>query len=224
MRVLLAEDEQDMADVLEAILKREHYGVDVVNNGQDALDWALTGVYDGIILDVMMPRRNGLEVVSTLRKKSVDTPVLILTAKSQVSDKVAGLDAGADDYLSKPFDVKELIARVRALTRRGGNFTPTVMEIGNLTLDRATFELSNGREQIRLGSKEFQLFELLIRNQGHVLSTEQLMERIWGCESDAEINVVWAYISYLRRKLKCLNANVNLTASRGRGYMLETVQ
>jgi len=210
-----------MSDVLEAVLKREHYGVDVVDNGQDALDWAVSGEYDGIILDVMMPRRSGLEVVKTLRKQSVDTPVLLLTAKSQLADKVAGLDAGADDYLSKPFDIPELIARVRALTRRSGSFTPTVMEIGNLTLDRATFQLSNGQESIRLGSKEFQLLELLIRNQGHLLSTEQLMERIWGCESDAEINVVWAYISYLRRKLKSLEANVHLTAIRGRGYMLE---
>lgn len=221
MRILVAEDERDLALALEAMLKREHYSVDVVYDGMDALDYGLAENYDGLVLDIMMPRRDGLEVLRLLREKGVSTPVLLLTAKSEVDDRIRGLNAGADDYLTKPFAMGEFVARVRALTRRSAAYTPSQMTAGDLTLDRSTFELSAHGASVRLGNKEFQLLELLMRQRGGFLSTEQLMERIWGYESEAEVNVVWAYISYLRRKLEGLHSNVKITASRGRGYTLE---
>lgn len=221
MRILVADDERDLAEALEAMLKREHFSVDVVYDGQDALDYGLAENYDCLVLDIMMPRRDGLEVLRQLREKGVATPVLLLTAKGEVSDRIKGLNAGADDYLSKPFAMGEFVARVRALTRRSGTFTPDQLTVGNLTLDRTTFELSANGSSVRLGNREYQLLELLMRQQGRFLSTEELMERIWGYESEAELSVVWAYISYLRRKLEGLNAHVRIAASRGRGYMLE---
>ncbi len=221
MRILVADDEPEMTMVLEALLQREHYSVDVVDNGQDALDYGLAENYDCLILDIMMPKMDGIQVLQTLRAKNISTPVLLLTAKSQVEDRVAGLDSGADDYLPKPFDNREFIARVRALTRRGGEYTPSVLTAGNAELDCSTFELKCGSACIRLGNKEFQMLELLMRQKGRLISTEQFMEHIWGCDSDAEINVVWAYISYLRRKLEAVGGNVRITACRGRGYLLE---
>ena len=221
MRILVADDERDLAQALEAMLKREHYSVDVVYDGQDALDYGLTENYDCLVLDVMMPRRDGLEVLRQLREKGVATPVLLLTAKGEVADRIKGLNAGADDYLSKPFAMGEFTARVRALTRRSGVYTPDQLTVGDLTMDRATFELSANGSSVRLGNREYQLLELLMRQQGRFLSTEELMERIWGYESEAELNVVWAYISYLRRKLEGLHTCVRIAASRGRGYMLE---
>ena len=221
MRILVADDERDLAQALEAMLKREHYSVDVVYDGQDALDYGLAENYDCLVLDIMMPHRDGLEVLRQLREKGVATPVLLLTAKGEVADRIRGLNAGADDYLSKPFAMGEFMARVRALTRRSGVFTPDQLTVGDLTLDRATFELSANGSSVRLGNREYQLLELLMRQQGRYLSTEELMERIWGYESEAELSVVWAYISYLRRKLEGLHAHVRIAASRGRGYMLE---
>ena len=221
MRILVADDERDLAEALEAMLKREHFSVDVVYDGQDALDYGLAENYDCLVLDIMMPRRDGLEVLRQLREKGVATPVLLLTAKGEVSDRIRGLNAGADDYLSKPFAMGEFVDRVRALTRRSGAFTPDQLTVGDLTLDRTTFELSANGSSVRLGNREYQLLELLMRQQGRFLSTEELMERIWGYESEAELSVVWAYISYLRRKLEGLNAHVRIAASRGRGYMLE---
>ena len=207
--------------VLQALLSREHYSVDVVYNGQDALDYGLSNNYDCLVLDIMMPGLDGVQVLRTLRAQNVSTPVLLLTARSQVEDRIAGLNSGADDYLPKPFHNGEFIARVRALTRRSQSFTPSVLSAGNITLDCATFELRQGSSAVRLGSKEFQMLEMLMRQQGRPISTEQFMERIWGYDSEAEINVVWAYISYLRRKLEGLHSNVKITASRGRGYTLE---
>ena len=221
MRILVADDEPEMTMVLEALLKREHYSVDVVHNGQDALDYGLAENYDGIILDIMMPKLDGIQALQT--PKNVATPVLLLTAKSQVEDRVTGLDSGADDYLPKPFDNREFVARVRALTRRGGEYRPTALTAGNVTLDCAAFELKCGSSCIRLGSKEFQMLELLMRQEGRLISTEQFMEHIWGYDSEAEINVVWAYISYLRRKLEAVGANVRITARRGQGYLLEEI-
>ena len=221
MRILVADDERDLAEALEAMLKREHFSVDVVYDGQDALDYGLAENYDCLVLDIMMPRRDGLEVLRQLREKGVAIPVLLLTAKGEVSDRIKALTAGADDYLSKPFAMGEFVARVRALTRRSGAFTPDQLTVGDLTLDRTTFELSANGSSVRLGNREYQLLELLMRQQGRFLSTEELMERIWGYESEAELSVVWAYISYLRRKLEGLNAHVRIAASRGRGYMLE---
>ncbi|MBQ1995601.1 MAG: response regulator transcription factor, partial [Clostridia bacterium] len=198
--------------------------VDPVYNGQDALDYGLCENYDGIILDIMMPKKNGIEVLTELRKNGVDTPVLILTAKGEVDDKILGLDSGADDYLTKPFAMGELLARIRALTRRKADFTPNLLTIGNLSLNRESFELSAGDESIRLGNKEFQMIEMLMGNPGRLISTEQFMEKIWGYETEAEINVVWVYISYLRKKLVSLNANVEIKAVRGVGYTLEEIK
>ena len=221
MRILVADDEPEMTMVLEALLKREHYSVDVVHNGQDALDYGLAENYDCIVLDIMMPRLDGIQVLQALRAKNIATPVLLLTAKSQIEDRVTGLDSGADDYLPKPFDNREFTARVRALTRRGGGYKPTVLTTGNITLDCSTFELKCGGACIRLGNREFQMLELLMRQEGRLISTEQFMEHIWGYDSEAEINVVWAYISYLRRKLEAVGANVRIVARRGQGYLLE---
>ncbi len=224
MRLLLAEDEQDLSKALCAILKHNNYSVDAVYNGQDALDYGLCENYDGIILDIMMPKKNGIEVLTELRKSGVDTPVLILTAKSEVDDKILGLDSGADDYLTKPFAMGELLARIRALTRRKADFTPNLLTSGNLSLNRESFELSVEEESIRLGNKEFQMMEMLMSNPGRLISTEQFMERIWGYETEAEINVVWVYISYLRKKLASLKANLEIKAVRGVGYTLEEIK
>ena len=221
MRLLLAEDEQDLSKALCAILKHNNYSVDAVYDGQDALDYGLSENYDGIILDIMMPKKNGIEVLTELRKRGVDTPVLILTAKGEVDDKILGLDSGADDYLTKPFAMGELLARIRALTRRKADFTPNLLSSGNLSLNRETFELSVEDDSIRLGNKEFQMMEMLMSNPGRLISTEQFMEKIWGYETEAEINVVWVYISYLRKKLASLKANLEIKAVRGVGYTLE---
>ncbi len=223
MRLLLAEDEKDLSKALCAVLKHNNYSVDPVYNGQDALDYGLCENYDAIILDIMMPKKNGLEVLSELRKQGVDTPVIILTAKSETEDKILGLDTGADDYLTKPFSMGELLARIRALTRRKSEFSPNLLTIGNLSLNRETFELSVGSNSLRLGNKEFQMIELLMSSPGRLISTEQFMERIWGYETEAEINVVWVYISYLRKKLATLGANLEIKAVRGVGYTLEEV-
>lgn len=221
MRILVADDEGDLTNALKAMLTGEHYSVDVVNNGQDALDYALSENYDGIVLDIMMPLMDGLTVLSTMREKGVATPVLLLTAKSEVRDRIQGLDTGADDYLPKPFAPGEFIARVRALTRRPGTFVAKQLSIGNITLDCTTFDLRCGDNTIRLGNKEFQMLEMLLRQQGRFISTDQFMDRIWGYESQSEQNVVWAYISYLRKKLNAIGSNVRISANRGRGYILE---
>lgn len=224
MRLLLAEDEKELSKALCAVLKHNNYSVDAVYNGQDALDYGLCENYDGIILDIMMPKMNGLDVLKKLRENGVATPVLILTAKSELDDKITGLDAGADDYLTKPFAMGELLARIRALTRRKSEFSPNLLTFSNLSLNRETFELCVEEESIRLGNKEFQMIEMLLSNPGRLISTEQFMERIWGYETEAEINVVWVYISYLRKKLTALKATVEIKAVRGVGYTLEELK
>ncbi len=224
MRLLLAEDEKELSKALCAILKHNNYSVDAVYNGQDALDYGLAENYDGIILDIMMPKKNGLEVLSELRTAGISTPVIILTAKSEVEDCILGLDTGADDYLTKPFNMGELLARLRALTRRKSEFSPNVISFGNITLNRESFELSCDNEKVRLGNKEFQMLEMLITSPGRLISTEQFMERIWGYDSEAEINVVWVYISYLRKKLAAVGADVEIKAVRGVGYSLEEIK
>ncbi|MBE6772808.1 MAG: response regulator transcription factor [Ruminococcaceae bacterium] len=221
MRLLLAEDEKELSKALCAVLKHNNYSVDPVYNGQDALDYGLCENYDGIILDLMMPKIDGLTVLKKLRENGISTPVIILTAKSEIEDRITGLDAGADDYLTKPFAMGELLARLRALTRRKSEFSPNVASFGNISLNRETFELSVDNDSVRLGNKEFQMLEMLMSNPGRLISTEQFMERIWGYETEAEINVVWVYISYLRKKLANLNANVEIKAVRGVGYTLE---
>ena len=221
MRLLLAEDEKELSKALCAILKHNNYSVDAVFNGQDALDYGLCENYDGIILDIMMPKKNGLEVLKELRDNNISTPVLMLTAKAEVEDRILGLDMGADDYLTKPFSMGELLARIRAITRRKSEFSPNLLTYGNLSLNRETFELSVGDNSLRLGNKEFQMMEMLMSNPGRLISTEQFMERIWGYETEAEINVVWVYISYLRKKLSNLGAKLEVKAVRGVGYTLE---
>lgn len=221
MRILLAEDEREMSNALVAILKHNNYSIDAVYDGADALDYGLSGNYDVIILDIMMPRLNGLEVLAMLREKGVPTPILMLTAKSQIEDRIKGLDTGADDYLSKPFAMGELLARVRAMTRRKAEYTPNLIRLGNISLNKESYELSNHETSLRLSNKEFQMLEMLMNNPKRLISTEQFMERIWGYDSEAEINVVWVYISYLRKKLDSLGANIKLKAVRGIGYTLE---
>ena len=224
MRLLLAEDEKDLSKALCAMLKHNNYSVDAVYNGQDALDYGLCENYDGIILDLMMPKRDGIEVLQELRRQGISTPVLILTAKTDVEDRITGLDAGADDYLTKPFAIGELLARIRAMTRRKSEFSPNILTIGNLSLNRETFELSTDKGSFRLGNKEYQMIEMLMDNPGRLISTEQFMERIWGYETEAEINVVWVYISYLRKKLTAIEADLEIKATRGVGYTLEEKQ
>ena len=221
MRLLLAEDEKELSKALCAILKHNNYSVDAVFNGQDALDYGLCENYDGIILDIMMPKMNGLDVLKELRAQGISTPVLMLTAKAEVDDRILGLDLGADDYLTKPFSMGELLARIRAVTRRKSEFSPNVLTSGNVTLNRETFELRSEKKSVRLGNKEFQMMEMLMSNPGRLISTEQFMERIWGYETEAEINVVWVYISYIRKKLSSVDANVEIKAVRGVGYTLE---
>ena len=220
MKLLLAEDEVELNQALSAVLKHNNYSVDSVYDGQEALDYLEMGEYDGVILDIMMPKKNGLEVLREVRAKKNQVPVLILTAKSQLDDKVEGLDAGADDYLSKPFEMKELLARVRAITRRQSQLTEPVLSFENITLDRALFELGVGGEKIRLANKDFQMMEMLLTNPGQVISTDRFMEKIWGYDSDTEINVVWVYISNLRKKLSSLGANAEIKAVRNQGYSL----
>ena len=221
MRLLLAEDERSLSRALVTILNRNGFEVEAVYDGKAALEAIESGNYDGAVLDIMMPKMNGLEVLKTIRDKKNLIPILMLTAKAEIDDKVEELDLGANDYLTKPFAAKELLARIRTMIRTQTTQTESILHVGNITLNRATFELTSPTGSFRLANKEFQMMELLMRRQGQFISTEQFMERIWGYECDSEINVVWAYISYLRRRLASLGADVKITASRGRGYMLE---
>lgn len=221
MRLLFAEDEKALSKALTAILERNHYTVDAVYDGQSALDYLDTDNYDGVILDIMMPKVDGLSVLKRIRHQGNLVPVLLLTAKSEVDDKVQGLDAGANDYLAKPFDSKELLARIRAMTRAQTAQTSSKIKIGNVTLDRASYELSTPAGSFRLANKEFQMLELLMSNPHQIISSERFMEKIWGYDSEAEINVVWVYISYLRKKLTALHADVSIKATRNVGYSLE---
>lgn len=221
MRLLLAEDEKELASALSVILQHNQYSVDVVHNGKDALDYLDTDLYDAAILDIMMPLMDGLTVVKELRKRGSNLPVLLLTAKSEVDDRVTGLDAGADDYLTKPFATKELLARIRAITRRGQDTTDSTLTFQNITLNRSTYTLSSPTGEFRLGNKEYQMLEMLMVRPGQVIPTERFMEKIWGYDSDAELNVVWVYLSYLRKKLIALDAKVQIKAARNLGYSLE---
>ena len=221
MRLLLAEDEKALSKALTAILVRNHYAVDQVYDGQAALDYLQADNYDGVILDIMMPKLDGISVLKELHRRGNLIPVLLLTAKSEVDDKVLGLDAGANDYLTKPFHSQELLARIRAMTRVQAAQSNSTLQFGNVTLDRATFEVSSPTGSFRLANKEFQLLELLMNNPRCLISTQRLMEKIWVYDSDAEINVVWVYISYLRKKLAALDANIQIKATRNAGYSLE---
>lgn len=221
MRLLLAEDEKALSKALTAILERNNYSVDAVFDGQEALEYLEADNYDCVILDIMMPKVDGITVLKEIRKKGKLIPVLMLTAKSEVDDKVLGLDAGANDYLTKPFHSKELLARIRAITRTQTAQADSQLQFGNVTLNRATFELSTQKNSFQLANKEFQMLELLMSNPHNLISSERFLEKIWGYDSDAELNVVWVYISYLRKKLAALDADIQIKVTRNAGYSLE---
>ena len=221
MRLLLAEDERELSNALVAILKHNKYSVDAVYDGEEALEYLDADNYDGVILDIMMPKVDGLEVLRQIRAEGNKIPVLMLTAKSEIDDRVKGLDFGADDYLTKPFATKELLARIRSITRRQSDMTDTVLEMGNTTLSRTTFELSTGMDTTVLANKEFQIMELLMANQKQFFSADRMMEKIWGFDSDADMSVVWVYISNLRKKMTAIGSNLQIKATINIGYTLE---
>lgn len=221
MRILLAEDERSLSRALVVLLEKNNYSVDAVYDGEEFLNYLEGGNYDAAILDVMMPKRDGISALVEMRKRGSNIPVLILSAKSEVDDKILGLDSGANDYLTKPFAVGELLARIRAMTRVGEGQTDSKMKYGNITLDLATYELVGPTGSFKLANKEFQMLEMLMRNPSHLISTERFMEKIWGFDSESEINVVWVYISYLRKKFAGIGANVTIRAHRNSGYSLE---
>lgn len=222
MRILLAEDEVSLSKALKVILERNNYSVDQVYDGEEALSFLSADNYDCLILDLMMPKVDGITVLKTMRKEGNMLPVIILTAKSEVDDKVLGLDSGANDYLTKPFNSRELLARIRAITRsKENNEGDSILKMGNTVLMRDTFILKTDSGETRLQSKEFQILELLMQNKNKLISTERLMEKIWGFDSEAEINVVWVYISNLRKKLASFDSNVEIKATRNAGYTLE---
>ena len=221
MRLLLAEDERSLSRAVTALLEKSGYSVDAVYDGAEALDYLRSGDYDGAILDIMMPKLDGLTVLRRLRETGSALPVLLLTAKSEIDDKVEGLDSGANDYLTKPFHTQELLARIRAMTRAQTAQQDSRLRVGNVCLDRASFELSTPAGSYRLTNREFQVMELLMSNARGVVPTERFLEKIWGYDTDVEVNVVWVYISYLRRKLAALGANVRIRSTRNVGFSLE---
>ena len=220
MRILLAEDEKALSKAIIKIFEKNNCSADAVYDGEDALIYLESGDYDVAVLDIMMPKMDGITVLKKIRANGNQIPVLMLTAKSEIEDRVLGLDCGANDYLPKPFDTRELLARIRSITRSKTE-TSTKLTAGNITLDRATFELSSPTGSFRLANKEFQMMEFFMANPNHIISTESFMEKIWGYDSEAEINVVWVYISYLRKKLTALHANIQIKASRNAVYSLE---
>lgn len=221
MRLLLAEDERELSKALSTILKHNLYTVDTVFDGEEALAYIENGNYDGVILDIMMPKIDGISVLKIIRSKGINVPVLILTAKSEVDDKVLGLDCGANDYLTKPFSIKELLARIRAMTRIKTEAVDSLLKFGNVTLNRVTFELSTAYGSYRLANKEFQIMEMFMSNSKNLISTERILEKIWGYDTETEVSVVWVYISYIRKKLASINSNIYIKATRNLGYSLE---
>ena len=221
MRILIAEDEVATAKALKILLEKAMYSVDIVHNGDDAWDYIQEGSYEVIVLDIMMPGKSGIEVLSLIRQNGIRTPVMLLTSKAEIEDRVAGLEAGADDYLPKPFATSELIARVKALGRRSENYNDSVQSIGNIVLDSNKYEMSVGKKSVKLTNKEFQLIELFVLHPGQAFSTEHLMEKIWGYDTESDVDVVWTTIGYVRKKLRQIKANVEIKTMRGIGYALE---
>ena len=220
MKLLFAEDERSLSRAITHILEKNCYCVDAVYDGQTALEYLENGDYDGVILDIMMPKLDGITVLKRIRSQGNMVPVLMLTARAEIDDKVLGLDSGANDYLTKPFNTNELLARIRAMTR-GHPSVDASLTLGNITLNRTNFELSSPSGSFRLANKEYQMMELLMVNPRQLISSDRFLEKIWGLESNAEINVVWVYISYLRKKLAALNADITIKAVRNAGYLLE---
>ena len=221
MRILIAEDEVAIARALKVMLEKNKYAVDLVHNGDDALDYIQATAYDALVLDIMMPGKDGIEVLKAARGLGNTTPALFLTAKAEVADRVAGLDAGADDYLPKPFAASEFLARVRALTRRSNSYASSALCFGNVTLDRGQYLLKTTLGEVRLNNKEYQLMELFLRHPRQVFSSEHLMEKVWGLDSEAEMDVVWTYIGFLRKKLRQIGGSIEIRTIRGAGYALE---
>lgn len=221
MKLLFAEDERSLSEAVVDILTYHKYIVDAVYDGNDAYDYAVSGDYDGIILDIMMPKRDGIEVLAALRRDGCRTPVLLLTAKTQVEDRIRGLDTGADDYLSKPFDMGELLARVRAMLRRREEFHPDLISFGDLTLNMQSGTLSCGETKFVLPKQEYRLMEQLMLNHSQYLSSEDLLAKAWGYNTETDINSVWLYISYLRKRLTAMTSNVEIVSRRSVGYKLE---
>ncbi len=220
MRILIAEDERPLARALVKIFERNHYSADAVYNGVDALAYLDGGNYDVAVFDIMMPQMDGITLLKKLREAGNTIPVLLLTAKAEVDDKVLGLDSGANYYLTKPFDMDELLAALRAITRKTAQIDNR-LQLGNITLNRSTYELSSPTGCFRLANREFQMMEMLMSTPRHILSAEHFMEHIWGFDAEAEISVVWAYISYLRKKLTALHSNIVIKSHRNIGYSLE---
>lgn len=221
MRILVAEDDPRLLKTLLHIFQSNNFLADGVSNGEDALDYAQTEEYDGFVFDIMMPGMDGLQVLKTLRNRGISTPALFLTARTEVEQRVEGLDAGADDYLPKPFATTELLARVRAMLRRKDNFTPDLLKMGDLILNQSTYQISYKDNTASLSGKEFQLLEMLMQRPGVVITTDQFMTHVWGWESDVDTGAVWVHISNLRKKLESLDAPVQIRFQRGAGYVLE---
>lgn len=221
MRILIVEDEYSLADAVTAILKKEQYFVDAVYDGRDGLDYAMSGIYDLILLDIMLPKMNGLDVLKEIRKNNISTPVMLLTARTEIDDKIKGLDCGADDYLTKPFNKGELLARVRALTRRKGEIPSNELEFGDIVLNQSTYELSCGTLSVKLGAKEFRIMQMLMFAPKNIISKDEFIEKIWGYDSEAEYNSIEVYISFLRKKLGAIKSTIQIKASRGIGYYIE---
>ena len=224
MRILIAEDDEKLLKTLTHLLKINFYAVDGVNNGKDALDYALTGEYDGLVLDIMMPEMDGISVLKALRKKGITTPALFLTARTEIEQRIEGLDAGADDYLPKPFSTGELLARIRAMLRRKDNFTPDMISFGKISLNRSTYELIFNEKACSLSGKEFQMMEMLMQRPNMLVPTEQLITHIWGWDASVDTSVVWVHISNIRKKLEALSAPVSIKFIRSAGYILEETE
>ncbi len=221
MRILIAENDVRLLKSLMHILQLHKFSVDGVDNGLDALEYASSGEYDALVLDIMMPGLDGIQVLRTLRSRAITTPALFLTARTEVQHRVEGLDAGADDYLPKPFSTEELLARIRAMLRRRDSFVPDLLQFGGIALNRSTYELSVGSKTLSLSGKEYQVLEVLMLNPRIVISTEQLIIKIWGWNTGVDTSVVWVHISNLRKKLSSLQAPVRIRFIRGAGYVLE---
>lgn len=220
MKILLVDDETQLTDALEIILKNNKYNVDVANDGEEGLEYALTGLYDAIILDIMLPCIDGIEILKKIRNNKIKTPVIMLSAKTEVSDKVNCLDNGADDYLTKPFNSEELLARLKAITRRKDNIDNNCLEFGDILLNLDSHELIKDNEKILLGTKEFEIMEILLKNTNGLTPKEYFITKVWGYDSDVEYNTIEVYISFIRRKLSALNSKVEVKSSRGSGYKL----
>jgi len=222
MRILIVEDEVHLAEALVQILKKNNYTADAVYDGEEGLDNALSGIYDLVILDIMLPKMDGISILKKMRKERISTPVILLTAKGDVSDKVIGLDSGADDYLAKPFATEELLARIRALSRRKGEvINENILEFGGIELNTSSLKLTNSIKDVKLTLKEYELLELLIMRKNVVTPKELIIEKLWGFDSQAEYNNVEVYVSFLRKKLQYLESKVYISTIRGVGYMLE---